>query len=99
MIAEMLYSLTFRTMETPPDPALPAEVQQELQAERDLATLLARGVARNLLSTHPEAAQVRLFVQTHLIPSPEDLRRGLGLRDPAGFPPPYALGEFARDSL
>lgn len=97
MIAEMLFTLSAQAME-PPEPGIPAAALRELEMEKEMATRLARGVARDLLRRNPDVVTVRLFSQTHLIPSPEEMRQGAGLRDPAGFPPPAPLGEFSRQS-
>jgi hypothetical protein len=97
MIAEMIYSLTYRTFDTEALAASPPAAQQEIAASQQLAQLLIQGVVRSLFREHPEAKRIRLFLVTHLIPSPQDLESGATLTDPRGYLEPVPLGEFTRE--
>jgi hypothetical protein len=68
----------------------------ELEAEH--ARLLPRGVAGRLLQEHPDADSVRLYLQKHLIPSPQDVLQGVALTD-RRFYQEIELGEFRRESM
>ncbi len=99
MIAEMTFQQMAAVPEIPPDvnvEELFTKRERDVMAEQlRRAKLLQRSIADYLLSTLPEAKAVRLISQTHEIPTPLDLQRGLKLTDERLYQE-RLLGEFRR---
>lgn len=96
MLAEMIYTLSFQTLDADSLREAPRSVQMELAESQKLVQLLVAGIVRSLFREHPQAVKLRLFLVTHVIPSPQDLEGGATLLDPRGYLDPVPLGEFER---
>ena len=57
--------------------------------------ILVESVASYLLRSHPEVDEIRLFLVTHVVPTPADVRNGMKLDD-ARLYSELPLGRFTR---
>ena len=95
MLSETIYNLS----RVPPDPPERGfgspEDRQAYQRAKGLYDALLHSVARDLLR-QSSAARLTIEVQEHIIPSPEEVRRGMKLDDPVLYRT-QRLGGFVGD--
>jgi len=97
MLTETMFS-AWRNIEVIPSDAPISPERRQLIAERSqynerLLAHLARGIANQLL-IQEGATSVRLLLQEHMIPLPEDVAAGRPLNDPALYVTLIDLGQF-----
>lgn len=82
MISESLFNIGNLPQEGPPEGA-PSEVRSSYEQRLRFRNLYLDSLGKYLAQTEPQATKVRLYMQEHLIPSPEEVARGLTLDDPS----------------
>ncbi|HEY6563898.1 MAG TPA: hypothetical protein VIY86_05345, partial [Pirellulaceae bacterium] len=96
MIAEMMHTLVSPLQTGPAPEQMTPAARKRWSSERAEVDALPAGVARDLFRQHPQAHKVRLYLREHLIPSPFDLDRGVGINDAKLFQE-LPLGEYPRE--
>ncbi len=102
MLAEMTHQIAAAVPEVPAGTRLeqimsPRE-KAEYREQQQRARVIQQSIADYLLSQNPAATSVRLYVQTHAIPTPFDVQRGMRLTDPRLYEE-RLLGEFSRSNV
>lgn len=99
MITETLFNTLSRVEEIPTDAEVSAPEREAIergnQYARDLAAGVISGMARQLLRRY-DGQSVKLFLQEHSIPFPDDVQRGKMLDAPDLYLDMAELGEFDR---
>ncbi len=99
MLAEMTHQMAAAVPEVPAGTRLEQIMSPREQAEyhdqQQRARVIQQSLANYLLSQHPAATSVRIYVQTHAIPTPFDIQRGMRLTDERLYEE-RLLGEFRR---
>ena len=95
MLAETMFTLARPVLDAPALTTMTADEREGFQRHKLQVELLQSSVAQYLLRQHPEAQRVRLFIQVHEIPSPDDVLGGRPLDDPALYQE-FLLGEYER---
>ncbi len=97
MITESLYNVLGRVEEIPDDAIMPAAERERMENQnrysRELAGFLAQGMAQQLLRQF-HGRSVRLYLQEHAIPYPQDVQQGKRLDSPELYSDLADLGEF-----
>ena len=99
MLAETLFNCYTQIPQEAAPETLTAQQKQEWQqqasASRELVQRLAEAMAQQLLLQHG-GRRVRLYLQEHLIPFPEDVEAGMRLDDPSLYQNVAEFGPFER---
>ncbi len=99
MMTESLFNAWSRIEEIPPDAPIPAADRQLIEHRnnfaRGLVQQLSQGIAQQLLEQRG-AKSVRLFLEEHSIPYPEDVQQGRRLDDPELYSELAELGQYER---
>jgi hypothetical protein len=99
MMTESLYNAWGRIEEIPADAMVSAEHRRALEYRnayaKHLVETLAKGMAHQILLDN-EAESVRLVLEEHAIPFPEDVARGTSLDDPSLYRALTSFGPFTR---
>jgi hypothetical protein len=100
MITETLYNTWSRIETAPAETPIPPEELERLKRRNEftqqLVQQLAKGLAHQLL-LRERGRSVRLTLQEHAIPFPEDVEAGRPLNDPSLYTALADLGEFRSD--
>jgi hypothetical protein len=99
MMTEALFNAYTQIDPSPVPQYLSGELKREWQernrAARQLVDLLAGAMARELLRQEG-GERVRLYVQVHEIPHPDDVRAGMTLDDPRFYVDVTELGPYGK---
>ena len=97
MITETLYNTLSRVEEAPEDAQLSPQEREMLEGRnryaREMAAGVITGIAQQLLRQH-DGQEVKLYLQEHAIPYPEDVQNGKPLDAPDLYSDLAELGEF-----
>ncbi len=100
MMTETLFNTYSQIQDQAPFDLMNDQQRQEVENRnayaRRLLQVLAKGIADQLLKDR-DAVSVRLYLQQHDIPFPEDVQDGMKLNDPRLYVDVTNLGQFDRD--
>jgi hypothetical protein len=100
MLTESLFNTLSRVEEIPAESELPPAEREQIEGRnryaRGLAQHLTRGIAHQLLREF-DGQHVKLYLQEHAIPYPQDVQQGKRLDAADLFSDLAELGEFRRN--